>query len=162
MSKPVISAIAAIGKNRELGKDGKIPWKIPGEQQYFKAVTLGHPIIMGRKTHESIGRALPGRVNMVITRSPGYRADGCVVVSSVEDAILEAKKHDQEEIFVIGGGEIYRAAMPYLDKLYLTHVEGTFDADTFFPDYSEFKEVSRTEPAESDGHVFIIAEYVRN
>jgi dihydrofolate reductase len=136
--EPTISAIAAIGKNRELGKDGKIPWKIPGEQKYFREVTMGHPIIMGRKTHESIGRALPGRTNIIITRNSAYQAEGCVIVSSIEKAIEEARKVDQEEIFIIGGGEIYKLAWQYIGKLYLTIVDAAFDADVFFPEYSKF------------------------
>jgi dihydrofolate reductase len=152
MQKPIISAIAAIGKNRELGKNGEIPWKIPGELKYFKEVTMSHPIIMGRKTHESIGRALPGRVNIVITRNLNYKAEGCVVVSSVEDAIQEAKKQDQEEIFIIGGGEIYKLAWDYIDKLYITVINKSFNADVFFPTYDEFtKEVSK-KIVETDGY----------
>jgi dihydrofolate reductase len=147
MSKPTISAIAAIGKNRELGAEGKIPWHIPEELKYFKKITMGHPIIMGRKTHESIGRALPGRANIIITRNEDYKSEGCIGVSSVKDAIAIATKTDKEEIFIIGGGEIYKLAWDYIDKLYLTVINKSFKADTFFPSYEEFtKEISnRTE-----------------
>lgn len=155
MNSPIISIIAAIGENRELGQNGKIPWHIPEDFAHFKKITTGHPVIMGRKTFESIGKPLPGRTNIIITRNTGYQAADCIVVDSIEKAIEEAKKHpassrlsggqaagkDQEEIFVIGGGEIYKQAMPYIDKLYLTVVKGSFVADTFFPDYKEFSQI---------------------
>ncbi|MDP6571802.1 MAG: dihydrofolate reductase [Patescibacteria group bacterium] len=152
MKKPIISAIAAVGKNRELGKSGKIPWYIPGELKHFKEITMGHPVIMGRKTHESIGRALPGRTNIVITRNPDYKAEGCVVVSLIEDAITEAKKHEKEEVFIIGGGEIYKLAWPYIDRLYLTIINKSFEADTFFPEYSEFDKVISRKDTKSDNY----------
>ncbi|MAG28596.1 dihydrofolate reductase [bacterium] len=148
----MISAIAAVGKNRELGKSGKIPWYIPGELKHFKEITMGHPVIMGRKTHESIGRALPGRTNIVITRNPDYKAEGCVVVSLIEDAITEAKKHEKEEVFIIGGGEIYKLAWPYIDRLYLTIINKSFEADTFFPEYSEFDKVISRKDTKSDNY----------
>ena len=152
MKKPIISAIAAVGKNRELGKSGKIPWYIPGELKHFKEITMGHPVIMGRKTHESIGRALPGRTNIVIARNPDYKAEGCVVVSLIEDAITEAKKHEKEEVFIIGGGEIYKLAWPYIDRLYLTIINKSFEADTFFPEYSEFDKVISRKDTKSDNY----------
>ncbi len=160
MYKPTIAAIAAIGKNRELGSSGKIPWYIPEELKHFKNVTMGHPIIMGRKTHESIGRALPGRANIVITRNPEFKADGCIVVTSVEDAISEANqlkagqplagRHGNEEIFIIGGGEIYKLAWDYIDKLYLTVINKDFEADVFFPDYSKFDKVISRKDVDTD------------
>ena len=97
-TKPTISAIAAIGKNRELGKNDKLIWRIPEDMKHFIALTTGHPVIMGRKTFESIGKPLPGRTNIVITRNQDYQALGCIVVQTIEDAIAEAGKHDQNEI----------------------------------------------------------------
>ena len=137
--KPKISIIAAIGKNRELGKKNKLLWHIPDDLPRFKKLTTGHPIVMGRKTFESIGRPLPNRTNIVVTRDSSYDVEGVVVVHSIEKAIEEAKKKDKEEIFVIGGGQIYEQAIKFVDKLYLTLVEGEYEADTFFPDYSQFK-----------------------
>lgn len=145
-----ISIIAAIGKNRELGKDNKLLWHIPDDLPRFKKLTLGHPIIMGRKTFESIGRPLPNRTNIVVTRDSSYEVEGVVVVHSIEKAIEEAKKKDKEEIFVIGGGQIYEQALPFADRLYLTIVDAQAEADTYFPDYSEFKKIISEEKNESE------------
>jgi dihydrofolate reductase len=149
----MISIIAAIGKNRELGKDNGLLWHIPGELPRFKRITTGHPIIMGRKTYESIGRPLPNRTNIVITRDSSRTIDGVVVVDSLEQAIVEAKKAEgNEEIFVIGGGQIFEQAIPTADKLYLTLIDQTFDADTFFPEYREFSNVLEKEDHEDGGY----------
>jgi dihydrofolate reductase len=159
MKLSTISAIAAIGKNRELGKSGKLPWHIPEELKFFKRVTTGHPIIMGRKTHESIGRALPRRTNIIITRNSEYQAQGCIVVSSVENAITEAEKHEgAEEIFIIGGGEIYKLSWKYINKLYLTKVDASFDADVYFPEYSSFSKVLAEDKRKSSKYSFTIYE----
>src|SRR3954468_16302972 len=113
----MISTLVAVAKNGVIGKDGGLPWYLPSELARFKEVTMGHPIIMGRKTHESIGRALPGRTNIVITGNKDFKAEGCVVVSSLEQAIEEAKKADGvDEIFIIGGESIYKEAMPILER----------------------------------------------
>ncbi|OJI06211.1 hypothetical protein BK004_04795 [bacterium CG10_46_32] len=154
MQKPIISAIAAIGKNRELGLGGKLPWHIPEDLAHFKKTTLGHPVIMGRKTFESLGiyKPLPGRLNVVITRNPDYQAEGAVVVSSVEDAIAEAEKHDQEEIFIIGGGEIFKLAMHLVNRLYVTIIDAEFEADAFFPEYAEFGRVVEKRELETDAY----------
>lgn len=151
MPGPKISIIAAIGKNRELGKDNKLLWHIPDDLPRFKKLTLGHSIVMGRKTFESIGRPLPNRTNIVVTRDSSYEVEGVVVVHSIEKAIEEAKKKDKEEIFVIGGGQIYEQALPFTDRLYLTIVDAQAEADTYFPDYSEFKEIISEEKNESEG-----------
>lgn len=143
----IISIIAAISENRAIGKDNKLLWHIPEDMKRFRTLTRGHPIIMGRKTFESIGKPLPGRANIIVTRDSVYERQGCLVVHSLADAIKLAQKQEgNSEIFVIGGGEIYRQAMPMADKLYLTIVKGNFDADTYFPDYSRFsQEIARTE-----------------
>lgn len=147
----MISIIAAIGKNRELGKDNALLWHIPGELPRFKRITTGHPIIMGRKTYDSIGRILPNRTNIIITRDVSRKIDGAVVVSSLNEAVNEAKKAEgSDEIFVIGGGQIFEQALPLTDKLYLTLVDQAFDADTFFPDYSMFTKVIEKEDHESE------------
>ncbi|MBI2443270.1 MAG: dihydrofolate reductase [Candidatus Levybacteria bacterium] len=155
----MISIIAAIGKNRELGKNNALLWHIPGELPRFKHITMGHPIIMGRKTFESIGRVLPNRTNIVITRDFSTRprlaemqgVETVKFVGSLDEAIEEAKKATgSEEIFVIGGGQIFEQALPLADKLYLTLVAASFDADTFFPDYSMFSKVVEREEHESE------------
>lgn len=144
MSAPIVSIIAAIGSNRELGKDNKLLWHIPEDLARFQKITLGHPVIMGRTTFESLGKPLSGRTNIVITRNKEYAVPGCIIAHSVDQALDIAKIQDKNEIFIIGGGQIYEQGIKLANKLYLTIVEGSFAADTFFPDYSRFnKEIFR-------------------
>lgn len=132
--------IAAIGRNRELGKGNDLLWKIPDDLKRFRGITKGHPVIMGRKTYESIGRPLPDRTNIVITRDRGWSAEGTLAVASMEEALELARiKPGNEEIFIIGGGQIYELGLPYTDKLYLTLIDDAKDADSFFPPYDQFK-----------------------
>nr|AIA19075.1 Dihydrofolate reductase [uncultured bacterium] len=139
---PKISMIAAIQKkDRGIGNDNKLLFAIKEDLQRFKALTTGHPIVMGRKTFESIGRPLPNRTNIVITRNTDFVAEGCVVVSSLDEAIGKAKEVEQIEIFIIGGGEIYKQALPFTDRLYITEVEGEEEATVFFPEYTEFSKI---------------------
>nr|AIA16747.1 Dihydrofolate reductase [uncultured bacterium] len=147
-SKPKISLIAAlIEKTRAIGKGPDLLVRISDDLKRFKALTTGHPIIMGRKTFESIGRLLPGRPNFIISRNPNYSIAGAVVCQTLEEAISKASEEEfkgqtrQKEIFLIGGGEIYKQGLPFTDKLYLTLVETDLEGDVFFPDYSEFKKV---------------------
>jgi len=135
----MIHAIAAIGRRRELGKGGQLLWVIPEDLARFKVKTDGHPIIMGRKTFESLPRRpLSGRTNIVITRNPTWRSEGAIPTRSVEEAIERAKSAPGcSEIFVIGGAEIYAAALPYTDVLDLTLIDADADADAFFPSYEE-------------------------
>ncbi len=153
MNKPKISIIAAMSSNRVIGTENKLPWNIPDELKRFREITSGHPIIMGRKTHESIGKVLPNRTNIIITRDPEYKVEGAVVVHSLDEALDEASKktlsHDRE-IYVIGGGEIYKQAIPKADKLYLTIIDKEYAGDTYFPDYSEFKKVIKEEKMETE------------
>lgn len=137
MTKPTISIIASIGKyDNALGKNNDLVWRISADLKRFKSLTMGHPIIMGRKTFESIGRVLPGRTNIVITRNLEYAAVGAVIVSSLEEALRKARELDNQEIFIIGGGEIFKQALPLSDKLYLTIIDGRVEnADIFFPNY---------------------------
>ena len=139
--KPTISIIAAVDERRGIGKNNQLLWHIPQDLKRFKALTLNHPIIMGRTTFQSIGRPLASRTNIIVTRDKNFRADGCIIAHSLEEAIALAKEKDNKEIFIIGGGQIYEQGIKFADKLYLTLVKGTFDADTFFPDYSKFKKV---------------------
>lgn len=157
----IISAIAAIGQNRELGKNNQLLWRIPEDLKRFRAITAGHPIIMGRKTYESIGHPLPNRTNIIITRNQDFKAEGCVVVGSVEEAIAKAKELDQQEIFIIGGGEIYKQAMPMIDKLYLTVVKGSKEADTYFPEYGEFSNIVKQSSSTFENHQVMYLELTR-
>jgi len=141
MKKTVVAAVVAIGKNRELGKEGKLVWRIPDDVKRFRDLTRGHPLIMGRKTFESIlsyrGSPLPDRTNIVITRDPNWKYEGVVVTRSLEEALEKAKAAPgSEEIHIGGGAEIYKEALPLIDKLYLTLIDAEApDADTFFPLY---------------------------
>ena len=135
MKQQNISLICALGSNRAIGRNGDLIWRISDDLKRFKRITYGHPIIMGRKTYESIGRPLPGRTNIVITGNKSYSADGCIVTHSIEDALnVAADSKGADEIFIIGGGEIYRQTINQANRLYLTLVEDEpEDADTFFP-----------------------------
>ena len=148
-----ISMIAAIGKSRELGKGNKLIWRIPSDLTRFREITRGHPVIMGRKTFESIGRLLPDRTNIIVTRDPDYKVEGAIVSNSIEEAIDKSKTEPgSNEIFIIGGAQIYSSAIQYANKLYLTKINAEEpSADAFFPDYSEFKKVVYREAREEDG-----------
>ncbi len=127
-----ISIIVAMAANGVIGRDNGLPWYLPADLKHFKQTTMGKPILMGRKTWESIGRPLPGRTNIVITRDSAYSATGCVVVDSIEAAITAAG--EQDEVMVIGGAELYRQVLPYTDTIYLTRIHETIDGDTRFPE----------------------------
>lgn len=126
-----ISLVVAASANNVIGRDGELPWRISEDLRHFKRVTMGHPIIMGRRTFESIGRALPGRTNIVLTTRSDYAAEGCVVVNSPAAALHAAGS--AEEVMVIGGGEIYELFMPMAMRIHLTRVEAEIDGDAFFP-----------------------------
>ena len=128
-----ISLIAALDRNGVIGEGGKIPWRLPADLRYFKRVTMGKPLVMGRKTYESIGRPLPGRQNIVLTRQRDFEAPGCTVVHSVEEALAAAG--DAEEVMVAGGGSVYRQFLSCADRLYLTFVDTTAEGDTTFPHF---------------------------
>lgn len=151
MKNPKISIIAALSKNRVIGKDNKLIWHLPEDLKRFKTLTSGHPIIMGRKTFESIGKPLPNRTNIVITKDSGMHPRGVILKHNIEDAIKEAKKIEKEEIFIIGGGQIYQQSIKLADRLYLTIIDKNFEGDAFFPDYSDFKKIISEEPGESNG-----------
>ncbi|HET7578633.1 MAG TPA: dihydrofolate reductase [Bacillales bacterium] len=133
----MISFLLAMGKNRVIGKDNGMPWHLPADLAFFKKKTMGHMIVMGRKTHESIGKALPGRRNVVVTRDTNYEAEGCIVVHSVDEA-RELFGND-EEVFVIGGTKLFNAFFSYADRLYVTYINEEFDGDTFFPEIDDMK-----------------------
>ncbi|MCX6755996.1 MAG: dihydrofolate reductase [Candidatus Nomurabacteria bacterium] len=146
----ITSIIVAISKNNAIGKDNTLLWNIPDDLKHFKEITSGHTIIMGRKTFESIGRPLPNRRNIIITRDASYTHEGTEVVNSLIKA-LDACKYE-DEVFIIGGGEVYKQTLPFADKLYVTHVEKEFDADTFFPEIksTEWGGISSEEHFEND------------
>ena len=135
----MISLIVAMGKNRVIGKDNKMMWHLPLEFKHFKETTLGHCIVLGRKNFESIGRPLPKRTNIIVTRNEQYQAEGCVVVNSLEAAIDFAKKQGETELFITGGGEIYKQALPKADKIYLTEVDYAEEGEIYFPEFQEEK-----------------------
>ncbi|AGK54592.1 dihydrofolate reductase [Bacillus sp. 1NLA3E] len=129
----MISLIWAMDENRVIGKDNQLPWHLPEDLKFFKKTTTGHPIAMGRKTHVSIGRPLPGRENIIITRNQEYTSEGCIVLHSVQELLHYAQQYDKE-VFIIGGAEIFKEVFPFADRLYITKIYETFDGDTFFPD----------------------------
>lgn len=136
-----ISLIVALGRNRVIGIDGELPWHLPDDLRWFKAATVGKPIVMGRKTYESIGKPLPKRPNIVVTRNPDFTAEGVAVCTGIEQALslaeVEAKKLGASEIMVIGGGDIFNLALRYTDRMYLTLVDIVAEGDAFFPEYDE-------------------------
>ncbi|ADX67358.1 MULTISPECIES: dihydrofolate reductase [Weeksella] len=160
----MLHLVVAIASNHAIGKGNQMLWHLPKDFLHFKKITTGHPIIMGRKTFESIGRPLPNRVNIVISRDRNYSADGIQVVHSLREAIEKGYKLD-EDLYVIGGGEIYRQAMEFADKIYLTEVHHEFEGDTFFPEIDDEKwvEVDREHHLKDDKHLYSydFVEYLR-
>jgi len=144
-----LSIIVAMANNNAIGKDNQLLWHLPEDLQYFKRTTMGKPIVMGRKTFESIGRPLPGRLNIVITRQQDWQHDGVKVVHSIDDALRLAEAQSMidgvDEVMVIGGAEIYKTALPQTDKLYITRVDAEIEGDAFFPeiDSSVWQETNR-------------------
>jgi dihydrofolate reductase len=152
----MINLIAALSQQtRAIGRGGHLLWDLPGDLAHFKELTKGHPVIMGRKTWESIPekwRPLPGRTNIIVTRDDSYSAPGGVVVMTIEVGIEVAKKSPGgEEIWIIGGGELYTLALPQADRLYLTLIDDEQEGDAYFPEWSGFTELERSEPHEEDG-----------
>ena len=160
-----IALIVAMAHGRVIGQGGGLPWHLPADLKHFKSVTMGKPIIMGRATHESIGRALPGRQNIVLTRQPSYAAPGCTVVSTPEAALEAATADAPDEVMVIGGAAVYEAFLPMARRLYLTEIDGDLPGDTFFPeiDFTQWKESTRDVfPAdETNPHAYAFIRYER-
>ena len=146
----IISIISAVADNMIIGKNNALPWNLPADLEYFKKNTLGKPMIMGAKTFESIGKALPGRKNIVLSLDRGYKAEGCVVATSIEEALKEAG--DVEEVMIAGGASIYKQFLPLAHKLYLTFIHHDFEGDVYFPevDFSQWKEVKREDHEPDD------------
>lgn len=143
------SIIVARASNGAIGKDNDLLWHMPHDLKHFKTTTSGHYVLMGRKSFESLGKPLPNRLNVIITRNKNYKAEGALVVHSLEEALELAKNQQQEEVFILGGGEIYKQSLErdLVDRIYLTEVKQDFEADTFFPklDDSKWRELSREE-----------------
>lgn len=152
MAELTLSLIVAMARNRVIGRENGLPWHLPEDLKYFKAATMGKPILMGRKTFESIGRPLPGRLNIVITRDPAWRHEGVMVAGSLEEALARAAADpaavEAGEIMVIGGEQIYRAAIEKADRLYITRVDADVAGDAFFPEFDEadWREIRRQQP----------------
>ena len=133
----IISLIAAIDEQGGIGRGGKLPWRLPADQQRFKALTMGHHIIMGRKTYQSIGRLLPGRKTIIVTRNPDFQLTDSLVCHSLDEALETARQRGETEAFIIGGAEIYKRAIVFSDRFYLTQVHGKFETDVSFPPFDE-------------------------
>lgn len=141
----IISLIVAMDRNGLIGHGNALPWRLPADLRHFKAVTLGKPIVMGRRTHESIGRPLPGRTNIVISRDPDYMAPGCTVVASIDAALAAAG--GAPEVMLIGGAQLYTELLPRAQRIYLTHIDAAFEGDTWFPALTpaDWRELERSE-----------------
>lgn len=155
-----LTLIAALGPGRLIGKDGGLPWRLPADLRRFKALTVGHVVVMGRKTYESIGRPLPNRRNLVLSRDPSFAPDGVEVFRSLDLALSAVAAAAAAEVFVIGGAAVYREALPRADRLELTQVDGSFEGDVFFPEFDEsewretFLEAHAPDDANPHPHVF--------
>ncbi len=160
-----ISFIVAVSQNGVIGRDNQLIWHLPNDLKQFKKLTTGHPIMMGRKTFESIGKPLPNRTSIVITRNTDWHFEGVIVVSSVEEAIIAAQNTGAEEAFVIGGAEIYRLFTPYAHKIYLTEVRADFEGDAYFeiPQKNDWQEINRVSYLPDEKHAvgFDFVELVR-
>ncbi len=176
-----LALIAAVAENGAIGKDNQLLWHLPADLQHFKRLTTGHTVVMGRKTYESIGKPLPNRTNVVVTRQPDYWAEGCIVVNSLEEAIAQAtsaraadrlkprggpSQPSTHQLFVIGGAELYAQALPLANTLYLTEVKASPEGDAFFPTLNlmDWNELSRRpyQPDERHAHAFEFVELERS
>ena len=156
--------MVARADNRVIGKDNNLVWHMPADLKYFKETTMGHYAIMGRKTYESVDKPLPGRTNIIVTRQPDYHRAGCIVVHSVEEAFRLGEENGQEEVFILGGSQIYELTIAMADRIYLTEIKAEFEGDSYFPeiDHSKWTEVKREahEPDEKNPHpyAFVVLE----
>jgi len=156
-----LSLIVAVADNGVIGRDNALPWHISGDLKYFRRVTMGKPVVMGRKTFLSIGKALPGRLNIVVTATPGWAADGVVVAGSAPEALALARRlAPDSEVMVIGGARLFDATLDRADRLYLTEVHGRYDGDVFFsrPDPAGWREVSREDVPGDPSYSFVVLE----
>jgi dihydrofolate reductase len=154
-----VTLIAAVSKNQVIGKNNDLPWQLPDDTKYFMQTTRQHVVIMGRKNYDSIPekfRPLPQRTNIVVTRQEKFQAPDCIVVNTLEAALAEARRRNEQETFVIGGAEIYKLSLPYADKLYLTEIDADIPGDTFFPpwDRTGWREISRLHHTADERHAY--------
>jgi len=151
-----ISLIVAAAENNAIGKDNQLLWHLPNDLKFFKNTTWGMPVIMGRKTFEAVNKPLPGRINIVITRQADWKADNVITAADLQDALQKAEATNCNEIFVIGGGEIYKQSMEIADKIYITRVHATLDGDTFFPviDETKWQQTTLQEFAADEKHQY--------
>ena len=160
-----LAMIVAMTKNNVIGLNNDMPWHLPADLQWFKKTTLGSPIIMGRKTYESIGRSLPGRLNIILSRDISLAIEGCTVVNTIDEAmkIAEAANENadsaKDEVFITGGAHLYNTFLDQIDTLYLTLIDAELEGDTFFPDYTQYnwREVDRTETSADDENQYALA-----
>ncbi|MDN5203187.1 dihydrofolate reductase [Fulvivirgaceae bacterium BMA10] len=159
------SIIAAKSNNNVIGKNNDLVWHMPADMKYFMNKTKGHYVIMGRKTFESLGKPLPGRPTIIITRKKGYKVENCWVVPTIEEAFKIAEDEGQQHVFILGGAQIYKQTMDVADNMFITEIKGEFEGDAFFPaiDHNKWKEASREEhqPDERNKYPYAFVEYVR-
>lgn len=162
----IVSAIVAVAADNVIGKDNDIPWYLPADLKYFKKTTLNHHIIMGKNCYYSIGRPLPKRTNVVLSRDPFFTVSNCIVAHSIEEALENALRNGEHEVFIIGGGQIYRQSQQYWDKIYLTEVDLKTEGDTFFPEVKpeEWKLLSSEshQPDEKNEYAYTFKVFERN
>jgi len=161
MTDTTLTLVVAYSENRAIGRDNALPWRLPGDLAHFKRTTLGHPILMGRKTWESLGRPLPGRLNVVISRDPAYRAEGAQVTGSLDEAVRACEGAPQA--FVIGGAQIFEQALPRARRIVATEIHARVEGDTYFPALpaSQWREVSRLPQPAENGYAYDFVEYER-
>ncbi|AZY48073.1 dihydrofolate reductase [Bordetella avium] len=161
MTMAQLTLIVAYARNRVIGRDNTLPWRLPGDLAHFKRSTLGHPIVMGRNTWESLGRPLPGRKNIVVSRNPDYRAEGAAVVPDLQSAL---KMAEADEVFVIGGAQIYSQALPLATRIIATEIQANVAGDAYFPPLAqtEWRETSRQPQPEENGYHYDFVVYERN
>lgn len=159
---PILSIIVAVAENGVIGKNNELPWRLPRETAFFKETTMGHHMVTGRKNYESIGRPLPGRTMIIATRDSEFTAPGSLLADSIEEAIQLAMELEKEEVFIIGGGEIYRQTLHLVDRLYITKIHESFDGDVFFPQINEsqWKEVRSQLILADEKHKYSFTFYV--
>ena len=158
---PILSVIVAMARNRVIGIDNTLPWRLPEDLKHFKALTMGHHIVMGRKTYESIGRPLPGRTTVIVSRDPAYRVEGCLTAPSIDAAIAACA--GDAEIFFVGGAEMYAQVLPRADRLYLTEIQADFEGDAWFPafDRDAWTETARDKRVSPEGLGYDFVSYRR-
>jgi dihydrofolate reductase len=159
-----IAAIVAVSTNSIIGKENKLPWHLPADLQHFKKLTSGHAILMGRKTYESIGKALPNRLNLILTRNLNFKAPNCFIINNLQSACEIAKEQNYTNLFVIGGAEVYKELLPFCQKIYLTEVQTIAEGDAFFElNKQEWQETSRnlTEKDEKNEYAMLFLEFER-